>query len=121
MYRLVFNGKDNQTLTIAGLLVPANTPVYVTDLPISRRQLKAIGVLVDTVDAVPETTEEADAVKAKVTGKVGVKWVGAAPIRRVEHKNTVECFERNKTRWDLSTDAIDAIAAKSGFVKVSGD
>ncbi len=117
MYRLLFKGNDNTSLSVAGLSLPANKYVYVDTLPMSLRDLRKLCSSLD-VELVKERAPavEDDKKLAVATGKVGVRWEGTVLRRYTEYG----WFNKGETRWNLQPDAVTALCRLPGFVKVGG-
>ena len=120
MYRVLFKGKDTQTICVAGWSIPANVPQYVEELPLSLKKFTALtpkSVEVTSVKDGPSTVEEKEKERAVLTGKIGIKWVGTVAIKRTEEGFV---FKKNETRWDIPEDVVAKLVTKPGFSKVSG-
>ena len=116
MYRLMLKGTDKQTLSLAGLSLPANKFTFLEKLPLPLSELKKIpNLLVEkVVDTLPTTKVEVEKQEAKVLCRVGIVWRGTCPVRVTE----LGRFSKDVPRWDLTSEQVEVLSKKTGFMKV---
>ena len=115
MFRIVFKGVDNQSINIGGLLLKANKPEYLENLPMPADKLKALKVIeFSKVEekAVPKDHLAVAKDIAIARGKRGIMWVGTVSVRVVENLGK---FVRDEARFDVSDADVDTLSKKSGF------